>query len=547
MRIKPRPGMMIAILGGALALLAPILVSLELAWKQGINDEKAQGVRYAQEVVRRGEETARESALASQLLKTDHLAPCSPQELNLMRQIELGSKYLKMVGRISGDTLTCGSLGTTEPIYTGPSTLTNERSVHERLGVHLGSENSDHLDLFDRDGIAVLLDPAVLTDLPTEGDGVGLAMIVPSSSSHATLAKTQGFRPNWLNPLARGESASFLDGDYVISQARSAKTDIAAISAVPSRYAYHHVKEFAVIFVPIGTLCGLVLAWAVMYISRARTSLPGLVRAAARRGDLFVEYQPVVEIATRRIIGAEALVRMRRGDTVIGPATFISLAEESGAARVITQNVIRLVSRDLPRMLTLDPNFRVAINLTATDLKCAGTADRLQELLRHTGASPRNVVLEATEHGFVNGPECRQLISRLRQQGFHIAIDDFGTGYSSLACLQQLDLDLLKVDKAFVETIGTDGATSEVVLHIIEIARSLQLHLVAEGVETEAQARFLRDRGVEYGQGWLFGRPMAVEALCRLLAESDPMVRLEPLHAPHAYLQPVQICEVASK
>jgi sensor c-di-GMP phosphodiesterase-like protein len=157
--------------------------------------------------------------------------------------------------------------------------------------------------------------------------------------------------------------------------------------------------------------------------------------------------------------------------------------------------------------------------------------------VRRSGALPHNVVLEATEHGFVSGPECRQLISTLRKRGFRIAIDDFGTGYSSLSCLQQLDLDLLKVDKAFVETIGTDGATSEVVLHIIEIARSLQLQLVAEGVDTEAQARFLLDRGVQYGPGWLFGRPMSAEALCELLAEQSSLMQLEPLCTPEAYLE----------
>jgi len=539
MSTKPRPGMTIAVVVGTFAFLAPILVSLLLAWEQGINDEKEQGVRYAAEVVRRGEETARQFGRTIALLNKDHFAPCSPQEVDLMRQIDVGSSYLQMVGRISGDTLECSSLGTTEPMHVGNATLTTEHGTHERLGVRFGSAGRwDKLDLVDQDGVAVLVDSNLLIDLQTEGEGVGLAMIVPSNLDHAKFAESTGhFRPNWLNPPARGESASFLDGDYVVSQVRSKRIDIAAISAVPSRYAYQHVKEFAAIFVPIGALCGIGLAWAVLYISRSRASLPGLVRSAARRGDFFVEYQPVVEIGTRRIIGAEALVRLRRGDTVIGPAHFIGLAEESGAARLITQSVIRLVSRDLPSLLELRPGFHVAINLTATDLKTADTAEQLQELLRRSGALPHNVVLEATEHGFVSGPECRQLISTLRKRGFRIAIDDFGTGYSSLSCLQQLDLDLLKVDKAFVETIGTDGATSEVVLHIIEIARSLQLQLVAEGAETEAQARPMLDRGVQYGQGWLFGRPMSAEALCELLAEQSSLMQLEPLCTPEVYLE----------
>jgi sensor c-di-GMP phosphodiesterase-like protein len=511
--VKPRLGIPLAVVVAVFAFLLPTLVSLQLAWKQGINDEKAEGVRYAAEVVRRGEETASQFDRTIQLLNTDHFARCSPQEIDLMRQIDIGSSYLQMVARISGDTVECTSLGTTEPTNVGRPTLTTEHGVHERIDVHFGPRRWDHLDLVDRDGVAVLVDSTLLIDLQTER-GVGLAMIVPSNADHAKLAETtERFQQNWLNPLSRGQSASFLDGGYVISQVRSKTLDIAAVSAVPSRYAYHHVKEFAAIFIPIGALCGIGLAWSVLYICRWRWSLPGLVRAAARHGDFFVEYQPVVEIASRRVIGAEALVRLRRDGTIIGPSSFIGLAEESGVASLITKCVIRLVSRDLPRVLALYPDFRVSINLTATDLKTAATAELLEELLHRSGAAPGNVVLEATEHGLVNGPECQRLISALRRRGFLVAIDDFGTGYSSLSCLQQLDLDLLKVDKAFVDTIGTDAVTSGVVLHIIEIARLLKLHLVAEGVETEAQAVFLLHHGVEYAQGWLFGRPMSVEAL----------------------------------
>ncbi len=219
-------------------------------------------------------------------------------------------------------------------------------------------------------------------------------------------------------------------------------------------------------------------------------------------------------MTTRRIVGAEALVRWKRGDTVISPASFIQLAEESGVISLITQNVMDIVARDLPRLMKLDPDFRVAINLSATDLKSSATKDRLIELMRKSGAAPRNVLVEATEHGLVTGPESREVMAGIRDLGICIALDDFGTGYSSLSCLQSLGLDLLKIDKAFVDTIGTDGATSHVVQHIIEMARSLNLQTVAEGVETEQQADFLKGRKVAMAQGWLFGKPMSINRLC---------------------------------
>ncbi len=202
---------------------------------------------------------------------------------------------------------------------------------------------------------------------------------------------------------------------------------------------------------------------------------------------------------------------------MIGPASFIPLAVESGVITQITRVVMDIVARDLPRLLENDPDFRVAINLSATDLRSMNTLQLLKDLLRKSGASPRHIVIEATEHSFLQGEEAREVIKGIRNLGFHVAIDDFGIGYSSLSCVQNLDLDILKIDKAFVDTIGTDGATSQVVSHIIDMAHSLRMRMVAEGVETELQAEFLHDRGVDFAQGWLFGKPAGIDTLVRKL------------------------------
>jgi sensor c-di-GMP phosphodiesterase-like protein len=184
---------------------------------------------------------------------------------------------------------------------------------------------------------------------------------------------------------------------------------------------------------------------------------------------------------------------------------------------LITACVARIVAADLPSFVKIDPNFMVAINLSAADLRSAKTVEILKELLRVSRARPANVKVEATERGFLQGEEARTTLDAIHQLGIEIAIDDFGTGYSSLSCLQTLGIDALKIDKSFVENIGTDGATSNVVPHIISMAHSLKLIMVAEGVESEAQAHFLTRRGVHYAQGWLFGRPMNLAAFCSAL------------------------------
>ncbi len=266
------------------------------------------------------------------------------------------------------------------------------------------------------------------------------------------------------------------------------------------------------------------------YISRIQLSLPSVLRAAAKRGEFYLEYQPVVELATKRWIGAEALVRWRRaGGEIVRPDTFIPIAEECGVITRITACVGEIVAADLPSLLQIDQEFFVAINLSAADLRSAETVELFRRMLNSSKAQPKNIAAEATERGFLQGKETSEILDAIRKQGIVVAIDDFGTGYSSLSCLQSLGLDVLKIDKSFVETIATDGVTSQVVPHIIDMAHSLKLFITAEGVETETQADFLRSRGVQFAQGWLFGKPMPIETLCELLVaqRTSPAVSSE--------------------
>jgi sensor c-di-GMP phosphodiesterase-like protein len=182
--------------------------------------------------------------------------------------------------------------------------------------------------------------------------------------------------------------------------------------------------------------------------------------------------------------------------------------------------VAAIVAADLPRILSIDPNFQVSINLSVADLQSQSTLAMLEDIIQAEGARPANLEIEATERGFLHEAEVHGLIAKIRSLGISVAIDDFGTGYSSLALLQHLALDTLKIDKAFIDTIGTDGVTSGVVLHIIDMAHTLKLEMVAEGVETEEQANFLLQRGVRYAQGWLYGRPMSVTTLCESLLDA---------------------------
>jgi sensor c-di-GMP phosphodiesterase-like protein len=514
-------GVTIAVAVGLAAIATPIWFSIHLAWRHSLADEEDR-VRYnARDVLRRGEETRNQMVSGQRALTKANLPPCSPGEIDLMRQIDVSSSYIQAVARIQGDSLVCTSLGTVGPIPVGSATTTSDQGVVGRLNVKLPISGDQPIDVFSRDGFAFLIHPDLPLDTATEGPDISLALFMPSSPVHPQITATgSDLRPEWFRDIPKGSEASFVDYGYVVSVVRSSEADLAVVAAAPVSYVARRVVQFAVLFVPLGLMFGLILAWAVIDISRRSLSLPSVLRASARRHEFFVEYQPIVEMDSRQWIGAEALVRWRRPDRIIRPDSFIPAAEESGAITVITRCVAAIVAADLPRILSIDPNFQVSINLSVADLQSQSTLAMLEDIIQAEGARPANLEIEATERGFLHEAEVHGLIAKIRSLGISVAIDDFGTGYSSLALLQHLALDTLKIDKAFIDTIGTDGVTSGVVLHIIDMAHTLKLEMVAEGVETEEQANFLLQRGVRYAQGWLYGRPMSVTTLCESLLDA---------------------------
>jgi sensor c-di-GMP phosphodiesterase-like protein len=516
-------GVAIAVLIGLTAVIVPIWFSIHLAWKQSLADETAR-VRYnAGDVLRRGEETRNQVVAGTRMLTKANLPPCSPAEIDLMRRIDLDSSYIQAVARIQGDSLICTSLGTRSPIPVGSATVISKDGAAQRLNVKIPVAGSQPLDIFSSsNGFAFLIHPGLPLDTASEGPDISLALYLSSSPDPLPLAATGShLRPEWFRSIAKGSEATFVDRGYVVCIAHSAASDLAVVAAAPVSYVARRIARIAALFVPLGLLCGIALAWAVIHVTRQRFSLPSVLRVAALHREFYVEYQPVVEMSSRRWIGAEALVRWRRpGGRIVRPDEFIPTAEESGVITLITQCVASIVAADLPRFLSIDPEFRVAMNLSAADLRSKATLPLLEEITQADGAHSANLEVEATERGFLQGPEVRGLIAKIRSQGITVSIDDFGTGYSSLSCLQSLGLDTLKIDKAFVNTIGTDGATSRVVFHIIEMAHSLNLEIVAEGVETEEQASFLLQRGVRHAQGWLFGKPMPVATFCESLLQA---------------------------
>jgi predicted signal transduction protein with EAL and GGDEF domain len=264
-----------------------------------------------------------------------------------------------------------------------------------------------------------------------------------------------------------------------------------------------------------------------------RLLLKSKLRRALERNEFVLRYQPKVDLASGKVVGAEALLRWRLpGHGDIAPAQFIPLAEESRLILDIGAWVLNQVCSDYAawQKQLADPGL-VAINLSLKELSQASFVPRCRDVFEKHGVSPSRVELEITETTLMMDAErTLPLLDELRAMGVHLSIDDFGTGYSSLSALQQFPIGTLKIDQSFVRNAATDPDDATIVRTIIEMGRSLRLQVLAEGIETEEQRSFLRACGCQFGQGRLFGEPVSAdEFLERVLQQATgtfPILRL---------------------
>lgn len=270
---------------------------------------------------------------------------------------------------------------------------------------------------------------------------------------------------------------------------------------------------------PLGALLAGFAVLGIVRISKRRLSPVAALERAVKRHEFVVHYQPIIELEQGRCVGAEALIRWIKPDHVtISPDVFIPLAEKSGLIQAITEQVMTQVIRDLRNVLVADRSMHVSINLAASDVASGRFIDVLDEMRTKAGVYPSQIWLEATETGFMDLRSAKETMSKARGSGYVTALDDFGTGYSNLQNLQQLPLDILKIDKSFVDRISQPKSAASLIDHLIDMADSLGLAIVAEGVETAEQAAYLRAHNVRYAQGWFFAKAMSADAFVSYLA-----------------------------
>ena len=491
----------LALVGAIVPIAAMVYASRMLA----IGNEQQELAQIAKRVITRADLSLSDAGRALRKIDTFTGPPCSPAHIARMREVAIAARPIEEIGYFENGFLKCTTWGSTDmKVPRSPPDFTTAGG----LGVTVHVQPSvipqpDPMMAVQYRSYNVLIDPVRLVDVIVDPN-VKLAI---ATDTGRLVSRLNDPDRTLVEKIVAGSADKGLVDDTLFAVSRA--HGWAAVAMEPEGVALQGVRRQQALLVPFGIFISLLNIGGIVWFSRRRLSLQGELQIAIRKREFIVHYQPIVEIRTGLCVGAEALVRWRRPDgTLVRPDLFIPFAEGNGLIQAITDQVVHLVVAEMGQLLASDPTMHVAINLSAEDVTSARALTVIDNAIKDTGIRRDQLWLEVTERGFIDIDAARAMLTRARELGYAVVIDDFGTGYSRLSYLNGLPLDALKIDKSFIDTIGLDSATSSVTSHIIDMAKTLKLIIVGEGIERQDQADYLIKHDVGYGQGWLFAKPM---------------------------------------
>lgn len=292
-----------------------------------------------------------------------------------------------------------------------------------------------------------------------------------------------------------------------------------------------------------GGLALVIFVFVLLMPKRQRENPVTIIEQAIKAGEFIPYYQPIVDIQTGQLRGAEVLARWRKPDgTIILPSSFIPIAESSGIVLHITRALMHQVSKEVGLALSVRPHLKVGFNLIAQHFADEDIVHDISEIFKHSPLRLSQIVVEMTERQPIeNLTETRRVIAALQGLGVSVAIDDVGTGHGGLSYMLKLGVDIIKIDKMFVDSINIDAGSTAIVRTLIDLAESLRMEVVAEGVENFEQVAHLRNLGIRSAQGFVFAPPLPCASFLQLIAAIDPtsqqvvQMRRAPARSPRRF------------
>jgi sensor c-di-GMP phosphodiesterase-like protein len=482
---------------------------------------------YANRILLEGITSSAESRAILATMNSSPYAFCSDPEIEYFRQLIFQSQFLKAAGRMQGGSINCST--------TSGRTVLAQPPFIPKIARKDGTKVYKNLTPFrvdDQDVISVQLGDSFVVYNPYN------LVSLDAPPMHYTATAIDSFTRQGdplLGQIPNVEKHVLMQNGkvqvgntlYATRCTTDGDTCMTANISIPDALAVGRGLTLA--YLAIGAASGVLIGLLFPLLYSRNKSVEQQLLRAIRADALTVAYQPIVDLATGRIVEAEALVRWTdEYKNVVGPDVFIKIAEERGFVGQITKLVLRHALRDFGATMRARSTFRVNVNIAASDLADSDFLPMVEHALADAEVAPRNLGIEITESYTARQQVARNTILRLRQKGHYVAIDDFGTGYSSLAYLHDLSVDAIKIDKAFTKAIGTDAVTVSILPQILTMAETLKLRVVVEGIETKAQADYFAASNQRiHAQGWLFGRPVPARMFLQLLDEEEARIARE--------------------
>ncbi len=363
----------------------------------------------------------------------------------------------------------------------------------------------------DQVGFYLLVDPVLLTYFleATSDLDLGPKGYVVFRTNDGRILNAVG------SPPRKGTEASQGPPPGQIRVARTTKDgSITVVGQVSRGWALRYWWQALMVGAPIAALISSLLMYLFIRQARQVNTLGYELQLGLAQNEFEVHYQPIVDLQTGRCVSSEALIRWRHPQQgTISPALFIPTAEKTGLIVPMSEWLIDRVIQD---QALLQERFHLrytSINLSPIQLNTGNVEHLIQSLKKIESYSDITLIFEITENKLIEEQEttAQDAIARLKMRGARFAIDDFGTGYSNIRYLQKFGFDYLKLDRLFIKGIDQDNNTSQIVDSLIDLGNKLGLTVIAEGIETKAQYQYVKDRGIRFGQGWFFSRPLPFE------------------------------------
>jgi sensor c-di-GMP phosphodiesterase-like protein len=526
--LSPKWAKLSAIAAGVLLLGVPSAIfnqRLVATVEQHVSEEVSLAVRRTVALM--------ELRIAQALAVLDHLAAqgvasCAPDHLDALRQATFTTTPVKELSIIAPDGQTlCSNLGTAldrrEVLFSEP--------VGEGLATLL-----EVLRIGDRPSLALRLRLAPRKEGNEEGNGI--AALIPTEllvpDDLLEVVTQNGVYAFSYRITSRGGavireqivSAEAKAAEVLAETLESKRFAIAATIWLPRSSLAPQQEELRRLGSLVTGCLALVILGFLLLIPRQPPDNPiTAIEDALKAGEFVPYYQPILDIRTGKLRGAEVLARWRKPDgSVLLPASFIPLAESTGIMRDLTRTLMRQAVKELGRMLAQRPHLRIGFNIVPQHFANEEIIDDINYIFRNSPLRLSQIVLELTERQPIESlDETQRVIAALQQMGVHIAIDDVGAGHNGLSYILKLGVDVIKIDKMFVDSLGVDGSSSAIVRTLIDLAQSLRMDIVAEGVETFEQVEQLRNLGIRAAQGHVFAPPLPGSLFLQLVEAIDPL------------------------